>query len=201
VSARAGLPLWIPADVAGTCCATPWHSKGYRAGAEHMAGHTLAALRRWSGEGALPVVVDATSCTQGLLEAGAEDLEIVDAVRWAHDRLLPRLQVRRKVRRAVVHPTCASKQLALHEELAGVAAALAEEVDVPAAATCCGFAGDRGLLHPELPAAALRDEAEEVRSRPADAYLSSNRTCEIGLREATGAPYRSFALLLDELTR
>ena len=30
VSARAGLELWIPADVAGHCCATPWTSKGYR---------------------------------------------------------------------------------------------------------------------------------------------------------------------------
>ena len=28
--ARAGLPLWIPADVAGHCCGTPWSSKGYR---------------------------------------------------------------------------------------------------------------------------------------------------------------------------
>jgi hypothetical protein len=29
----------------------------------------------------------------------------------------------------------------------------------------------------------------------ADAYLSSNRTCEIGLCESTGAPYESFLLL------
>ena len=200
ISQRARQPLWIPDDVAGTCCATPWQSKGYRQGFEHMAGRTVGALRRWSGDGKLPIVIDATSCTQGLLEAGAEGLDILDAVQWAH-RLLPSLTVRRRVGRAVVHPTCASKQLALHEELAEVVGALAEEVDVPAAATCCGMAGDRGLLHPELPAAALREEAAEVRSRPADAYLSSNRTCEVALRESTGAPYRSFALLLDELTR
>ena len=37
VSARAGLPLWIPDDVAGHCCATPWSSKGYRRGHDHMA--------------------------------------------------------------------------------------------------------------------------------------------------------------------
>src|SRR3954447_11935396 len=212
VSARAGLPLWIPPDVAGTCCATPWHSKGYRAGTEHMANRTVEALWRWTGAGALPVVIDATSCTQGLVddaagvlsEANAErhaGLEIIDAVRWAHDRLLPGLTVRRRVRSAAVHPTCASKQLRLHEELAALAGALADEVYVPPGATCCGFAGDRGLLHPELPAAALREEAAEVRSRPADAYLSSNRTCEIGLRQVTGAPYASFALLLEELTR
>jgi len=32
VSKRAGKPLWIPPDVAGLCCATPWSSKGYQMG-------------------------------------------------------------------------------------------------------------------------------------------------------------------------
>src|SRR6202040_2385415 len=34
VSARAGRPLWIPDEVTGLCCGTPWASKGYRAGHE-----------------------------------------------------------------------------------------------------------------------------------------------------------------------
>jgi D-lactate dehydrogenase len=33
------------------------------------------------------------------------------------------------------------------------------------------------------------------------AYLSANRTCEMGLRQATGRPYESFVFLLEELTR
>ena len=48
LSARAGLPLWIPDDVAGHCCGTPWSSKGYRRGHELMAARTRDALRRWS---------------------------------------------------------------------------------------------------------------------------------------------------------
>jgi D-lactate dehydrogenase len=69
------------------------------------------------------------------------------------------------------------------------------------AATCCGFAGDRGLLHPELTAAATRDEAAELDGRRFDAHLCSNRTCEIGLQQATGADYASFVYLLEEATR
>lgn len=40
------------------------------------------------------------------------------------------------------------------------------------------------------------------RSAPAkfEAYLGSNRTCEIGLNLATGQDYTSFVFLLDELT-
>src|SRR4051794_9170914 len=29
VSRRAGLPVWIPEDVAGSCCGLPWSSKGF----------------------------------------------------------------------------------------------------------------------------------------------------------------------------
>jgi D-lactate dehydrogenase len=36
---------------------------------------------------------------------------------------------------------------------------------------------------------------------PAQAYLSANRTCEMGLRQATGYSYKSFLFLLEELTR
>ncbi|HEV3067796.1 MAG TPA: hypothetical protein VGY50_08120 [Streptosporangiaceae bacterium] len=42
VSARAGKPLWIPGDVAGKCCSTPWSSKGCLRGHEWMAATTCA---------------------------------------------------------------------------------------------------------------------------------------------------------------
>jgi D-lactate dehydrogenase len=63
------------------------------------------------------------------------------------------------------------------------------------------MAGDRGWLHPELPAAALADTVRELEGRRFDACVSSNRTCEIALRQVTGRPYESFLLTLEELTR
>ena len=68
------------------------------------------------------------------------------------------------------------------------------------------MAGDRGLLHPELPASALRDTAAELAARAAggdrvDAHVCSNRTCEIALQQVTGATYASFVLALERLTR
>ena len=72
---RAGLPLWIPPDVGGHCCATPWTSKGYERGARRMANHTIDALWRWSEGGELPVVCDASSCTLGLTDDAVGLLE------------------------------------------------------------------------------------------------------------------------------
>jgi D-lactate dehydrogenase len=89
LSERAGLPVWIPEDAAAHCCATPWTSKGYEDGGRFMAAKTAAALRRWSEDGRLPVITDASSCTHGFREHTG--VEVLDAVEWVHDRLLPRL--------------------------------------------------------------------------------------------------------------
>ncbi len=44
--------------------------------------------------------------------------------------------------------------------------AVGEEVVLPAATRCCALASDRGLLHPELPPAALSGVAAELAGRP-----------------------------------
>ncbi|HWE09319.1 MAG TPA: FAD-binding and (Fe-S)-binding domain-containing protein [Solirubrobacteraceae bacterium] len=202
VSARAGLPLWIPDDVAGHCCATPWSSKGYAAGFEEMARRTAAAFRRWSEDGRLPVVIDASSCTHGAREnLELQGVEVIDSVEWVHDRLLERLPVSAKLDSMVVHPTCAAGHLGVTGRLSAIASHLADDVVVPAGTRCCGMAGDRGWLHPELPAAALQETADELDARHFGAYVSSNRTCEIALQQVTGRPYESFVLTLEELTR
>ena len=202
VSARAGMPVWIPPDVAGHCCGVPWSSKGHREGHAHMSEKTAAALARWSEGGRLPVVIDASSCTHGVLEAIELDgIEVLDSIAWVHDQLLPKLPVERKLRRAVIHPTCSSAHLGLSGKLASIARELADEVVVPAGTSCCGMAGDRGLLHPELPASALRDVVAELAGEQFDACVSSNRTCEIALHHETGRRYGSFVLTLEELTR
>jgi D-lactate dehydrogenase len=172
----------------------------------------IERLWAWSDEGALPVVIDAASCTQAVTDPGAgvlseenaarfAQLEILDSVVWAHDRLLPKLEVRDKVASATVHPTCATRHMGLAPRLRKLAGALADEVYVAPSSTCCGFAGDRGISHPELTAAATRPQAEELAGRHFDAHLSSNRTCEIGLSRATGESYESFLFLLERLTR
>jgi D-lactate dehydrogenase len=202
VSERAGLPLWIPPDVAGHCCATPWSSKGYAEGFDHMAAKTAAAIRRWTDDGRLAVVIDASSCTHGARENLALDgVQVIDSVEWVHDRLLERLRVSRRLGSMVVHPTCSAAHLGVTGKLAAIAGRLADDVVVPASSRCCGMAGDRGWLHPELPAAAVGDTARELGDRRFDACVSSNRTCELALQQVTGRPYESFLVALEELTR
>lgn len=83
---------------------------------------------------------------------------------------------------------------------------MADEVFTPEGWGCCAFAGDRGMLHPELTASATAAESAEVAEADAerdgfDAFVSANRTCEIGMSRATGKPYRHVLEVLEELSR
>lgn len=211
---RAGVKVQVPEQVEGLCCGTVWRSKGLTDGLAVMAEKTATTLLRATREGEVPVVTDASSCSHGLHElatdlenAGLRDLaarfrkvEIIDSVAYTAEHLLPQLTVRAKVGSAVLHPTCSDRHAGDLPHLLACARACAEDVVVPGAAGCCGFAGDRGMLHPELTASATKPEATEVRERQYDAYLSTNRTCELGMSRATGHTYRHVLELLADLT-
>jgi D-lactate dehydrogenase len=134
-----------------------------------------------------------------LLEATDDvSIRVIDAVAFVADVVLPRLPAATKLPSLVVHPTCSSTRLGADDALIRVAEAAAETVVVPDDWNCCAFAGDRGMLHPELTASATASEASEVARSPAAAHASMNRTCELGMTRATGQPYRHVLQVLDE---
>jgi D-lactate dehydrogenase len=57
------------------------------------------------------------------------------------------------------------------------------------------------MLHPELADGAGAEQAAELAGREFDAYLCSNRTCELGMTRAIGHDYASFLFLLESATR
>jgi len=205
---RAGIRLATPPGLPSLCCGTPWKSKGLTEGYAVMRDRVETSLRTASRDGELPIVVDASSCTEGLEvlldAAGASGLTVVDAVAFVDEHVLPRLPVvadDARIGRLALHPTCSSNRLGIDGALRRVAAVVADEVIVPDDWNCCAFAGDRGMLHPELTASATAAEAAEVRAAGVDAHASLNRTCELGLTRATGQPYEHVLELLERATR
>jgi D-lactate dehydrogenase len=194
----AGISLRVPDQITGLCCGTPWESKGLVRGHDAMSQMTGAALLAATDGGRLPVVVDASSCAHALrrLDPRTYPIQAVDLVTFVRNRILPVIEVPHRLKRIVVHPTCSAVHLVNVDDLLAVARACADEVDVPSEWGCCGFAGDRGLLHPELTAAATHVQAGEIRARNYDAYVSHNRTCEMAMSRATGERYEHIVQLL-----
>ena len=177
---RAGLALLVPEGIDSLCCGTPWTSKGMTQGHEVMEQRAQALLMEATDGGRLPVIVDASSCTQGFAEMAQKvGITVIDAIAFVEEHVLDKLNVPRKLESVTLHPTCSSTHLGIFPQVVRVAEAAVEQVNVPADWNCCGYAGDRGMLHPELTASATKREAAEAQSLGAKYHASSNRTCEL----------------------
>jgi D-lactate dehydrogenase len=214
VADRAGISLWIPEDVEGNCCGMPFGSKGYTKAYQATRQRTLKHFWEWSEHGKLPVLIDTTSCTYTLRQytnnlAALSDeervifekLTLLDGLELMHDVLLPLLKINPVAETVVLHPNCSARKLNLQEKMNAIAKRCARNVTIPLQLGCCAFAGDRGLLFPELTASATSLESAEVTAHPYDGYYSSNITCEMGMTLATKQNYHSIIYLLEEASR
>lgn len=199
---RANVSVVVPEGIGSLCCGTPWSSKGYQGGLDTMTTRVLDAIREASENGSLPIISDASSCTEGFHRMlASHGYTVQDATTFIAREVLPHLDVAATIDSLTLHPTCSSVQLGIDDDVAAIATAVAGSVSVPDDWNCCGFAGDRGMLHPELTASATAAQAEQVRTLDSTAHASCNRTCELGMARATGKSYVHILELLEQATR
>ncbi|MDQ3004846.1 MAG: (Fe-S)-binding protein [Chloroflexota bacterium] len=211
VSHRANLNLFIPENTSGICCGMPFASKGYRQAYQLSLHKTLMQMWEWSDQGRYPVIIDTTSCTQtlrtcrdGIKEEDKDiwkKLSLLDSVEFLHDFVLPKLEIQPTDDEVMLHPNCSARKLSLDTKILDIAKQCARSAIVPLDLGCCAFAGDRGLLFPELTASATEKETAEVLTRDYGGYYSSNITCEMGMSEATGKDYVGIVYLVENASR
>ena len=197
----------FPTHLEDLCCGTPYSSKGFDKAYKLMAETTVRSLWKTTRQGQLAIVVDTSPCTYKMLHYDSilegelleqwRSLKIIDIVEYLHDVLLPRLDIKTQLDRVILHPTCSTRKMGLEGKLEHVACACSKDVHIPEEVGCCGFAGDRGFLVPELTESATRREAAEVRSMArVDGHYSTSRTCEMGMSKATDESYSSLVQLV-----
>lgn len=211
IGSRAGLRMSLPKEMHGLCCSQIWQHKGDPEGQATVANKTVEAFWRLSGGGRVPIVCDTTSCTHTLLRLSDSELteenaqrykslKIIDITAWLSEVAMPRLAVVSPKERVLLHPTCAARLSGLQEAMVNVARQCAHEVEVPVNCQCCGAAGDRGFIYPEVARSATAPERAEIGDKEYDGYYSLARTCEISMNSTIGRPYESIVYLVDETT-
>lgn len=208
VSDKSGIKVLIPDDINGMCCGQLFSSKGYNDAYVYTVNETIKKLWKWTSEGKFPVVLDVSSCTHTLHSCRPaltdenkkyfDQINIIDSIDYLYDYVVPVLKDVRKKNKIVLHPVCTLKKMGLENKLFKLADHFADRVDVPLNAGCCGMAGDRGFLFPELTAAATAPEAGEVKASAYTGYYSSAKTCEMAMSDAVGKNYESILYLVDE---
>ncbi|MRG45833.1 FAD-binding protein [Chitinophaga sp. SYP-B3965] len=210
VSAKASINVLIPDDIKSTCCGQLFSSKGFSQAYQHTANNTISKLWEWTNHGLYPVVLDVSSCSQTIQHSRGvltpenrerfDKMQIIDSIDYLHDLVLASPVTIHKKDNIVLHPVCTLQKMKLTGKLVSIAKHYANNVDVPITAGCCGMAGDRGFLFPELTAAATAPEAHEVKKNNYEGYYSTAKTCEMALSDAVGKNYESILYLADECT-
>ncbi|HKJ69261.1 MAG TPA: (Fe-S)-binding protein, partial [bacterium] len=210
---RAGIPYRLPGNLNKLCCGTPWSSKGFPDTFRKMAERMTAALWTATDQGRIPVVTDTSPCSYTMLHYDEiltgeslrrwRALQIYDIIEYLHDAILPKLTLRQIPGIVVCHPTCSTVKMEQSAMLLSIAQQCSEQAVIPQNHGCCGFAGDRGLLYPELTESATRMQAEEIRALRGNikGYYSTSRTCEVGMSSATDRPYSSIIYLVERASR
>jgi D-lactate dehydrogenase len=208
ISKKAGIDVIIPQKVIGICCGQIFSSKGFKDAYEFTANSWVEAIWRASSEGNYAVVVDVSSCAYTLHQLRPalsvanrllfDRLNIIDSVDYLSDWIMQTIQIRQKKDRVILHPVCSLEKMGLENKFRKVAYLFANEVIVPVHSGCCGMAGDRGFIFPELTSSATLAEASEVQESEYDGYYSTAKTCEMAISEATKRNYESILYLADE---
>jgi D-lactate dehydrogenase len=197
---KAGYAVRYPQRLDALCCGQPFESKGLMAVADAKSAELEAALREASDGGQLPIVFDTSPCAYRMKRFVGGRLAIHDAIEFVHDAVLPRIDVERREQSIAVHAVCSVRKMGAVDKLVALARRCATEVTAPDEVQCCGFAGEKGFNVPELNEHALRHLRESLPEGCAGGY-SSSRTCEIGLAERAGLPYKSIFYLVEACAR
>ncbi len=205
---KTGIAVVIPEELGKRCCSQIFSSKGHVQAQQFMANQTIEQLWISSKQGAIPIVIDVSSCAYTLRQLRPslheenklqyDKLRIMDAVEFIHENVLSKAVVKKKKEHIALHPVCSLQKMKAEEKIAAIANAFSEKVTVPLHAGCCGMAGDRGFLFPELTSAATASEAKEVAETSCNGYYSSTKTCEMAMTAATQHNYESILYLVDE---
>ncbi|ADQ19049.1 FAD linked oxidase domain protein [Leadbetterella byssophila DSM 17132] len=206
---QVGIKTKVLDQIGSSCCSQIYSSKGFSDAYAYTANEIVERMWNSSLEGKLPIVIDVTSCEYtiknmfGVLNPVNQDrykqLTIWDSIEFLYQDVLPKLQSSNKKGKVVLHPVCSSEKMQSTGMLKKIAETFAEEVIVPLDWGCCGMAGDRGFLFPELTTSATEKEAREVNGHHhVEGHYSSTRTCEMAMTHATGKNYESILYLVAE---
>ena len=197
--AKAGYEVILPKNMESLCCGTIWESKGLPETADKKLRELEDALWEASEQGKYDVVCDQSPCLYRMKHK-IKKMRLYDSAEFVWEKMRDRLEFVQTDTPIAIHLTCSTRKMGIESAVEGLARLCSTNVLVPEGVGCCGYAGDKGMTHPELNAYALRKLRAQIEANGIEVGYSNSRTCEIGLATNSGVPYRSIIYLVNEHT-
>ena len=196
---KADYEVIFPKNMDSLCCGTIWESKGLPEIALKKTRQLEEALWEASERGKYPVICDQSPCLHRMKQHITK-VRLYESAEFIWKYLRDRLIFTQTDTPIALHLTCSTKLMKIDRIVHDLACLCSSNVLVPQGVGCCGFAGDKGMTHPELNAYALRKLRSQIMERGIEVGYSNSRTCEIGLQTNSGIPYRSIVYLVNRCT-
>ncbi len=198
--AKSGYEVILPKNMESLCCGTIWESKGLPETADKKLRELEDALWEASEQGKYDVVCDQSPCLYRM-KYKIKKMRLYDSAEFVWEKMRDRLEFVQTDTTIAIHLTCSTRKMGIESAVEGLARLCSTNVLVPEGVGCCGYAGDKGMTHPELNAYALRKLRAQIEKAGVEVGYSNSRTCEIGLATNSGVPYRSIIYLVNEHTK
>jgi D-lactate dehydrogenase len=195
---KAGYEVIYPNNLDKLCCGMAFSSKGFIEAGKRSSQELEAALTQISENGKYPILCDMSPCLYTMHSNMDDRLKLYEPAEFAKEYLLPNLEITPTDEKVAIFAVCSAKKLEVNDILVDIATQCAKEV-ITIDSNCCGFAGDRGFILPELNAHGLRHIKEQVYG--VDSGYATSRTCEIGLSYHSGLEFKSILYLIDKCSK
>lgn len=196
---KAGYQVIFPQNMDSLCCGMIWESKGMPEIADTKLKELEDRLWKASEGGKYPVVCDQSPCLHRMKKHMTR-IRLYESAEFVWLFLKDRLTFVKTDIPVALHLTCSTRLMKIDKIIYDLASLCCSSVFVPDGVGCCGFAGDKGMTHPELNRYALRKLRAQIEEKGIRVGYSNSRTCEMGLRENSGIPYCSIIYLVDNCT-
>ncbi|MGI0438969.1 FAD-binding and (Fe-S)-binding domain-containing protein [Helicobacter himalayensis] len=203
--ARAGVNVIYPRALDSMCCGKSFKDYTKKAPEINPLLRTLQQLLVDSHNGAIPIVCDHSACSGEVISQlkglqGFENLRVYDMSVFVAQNLLPRLKITKISENIGIYAVCSAKKGGFSSAIKDIAKACTiGKIYEHEQTYCCGFAGNKGFITPELNISATKPLAEFFNALPTMRCFSSSSTCEIGLSDATNRPWQHIIYLLDSV--
>lgn len=172
-------------DAKSSCCGQMYQSLCNASQQDKMLNDISGKVKN-----AKTAIIDNSSCSGFAVESG---INLLDINKFVIDNI-DRTKITKKYKRIALHIDCSTAKHSFNPEYLKLLDLCSEHVVIPEGIKCCGFAGDKGFIVPELNASSLSQLSTQVAE--CEIGVTFNRSCQIGLTHHGKIQYISFVELM-----
>ncbi len=198
---KAKISVLYPKSIDKFCCGKALKNYTLKNPELNPLNAMMDELLTLSENGKISLVCDHSACGAELLLKLDKRLKIFDMSEFVEKEILKYLNIKPLEEDIGIYAVCSSKKYGFDTSLRKIASLCTKgKVYEHKNTHCCGFAGDKGFMKPELNMSALNDFEKFFKNLKIKRFYSSSSTCEIGLSDKTKNSWQHLIYLVDELS-